>query len=80
MKGTYPKNKVLVIALAALGWFSVLLQLYITLHSTMLNGKGVAGGIVSYLGYFTILTNLLVCAALTMPLVAPASPAGANCP
>jgi hypothetical protein len=76
MKGTYPKNKVLVIALAALGWFSVLLQLYITLHSTMLNGKGVAGGIVSYLGYFTILTNLLVCAALTMPLVAPASPAG----
>ena len=76
MKGTYPKNKVLVIALAALGWFSVLLQLYITLHSTMLNGKRVAGGIVSYLGYFTILTNLLVCAALTMPLVAPASAAG----
>lgn len=76
MKGTYPKNKVLVIALAALGWFSVLLQLYITLHSTILNGTGVAGGFVSYLGYFTILTNLLVCAALTIPLVAPASAAG----
>jgi len=76
MKGTYPKNKPAVMALAALGWFSVLLQLYITLHSNLLNGKGIAGGIVSYLGYFTILTNLLVCMALTLPLIAPASAAG----
>jgi hypothetical protein len=76
MKGTYPKNKALVIALAALGWFSVLLQLYITLHPTLQNGRGVAGGLVSYLGYFTILTNLLVCIALTLPLAAPASTAG----
>jgi hypothetical protein len=73
MKGTYQKNKVLVIALAALSWFSVLLQFFITLHSNIENGKGVGGGIVSFLGYFTILTNLLVCAALTLPLVAPAS-------
>jgi hypothetical protein len=76
MKGTYQKNKALVIALAALAWSSVLLQLLITLHSNMQNGRGIAGGIVSFLGYFTILTNLLVCVALTMPLVAPASTAG----
>jgi hypothetical protein len=76
MKGTYQKNKALVIALAALAWSSVLLQLFITLHSNMQNGRGIAGGIVSFLGYFTILTNLLVCVALTMPLVAPASTAG----
>jgi hypothetical protein len=76
MKGTYQKNKALVIALAALAWSSVLLQLFITLHSNLQNGKGIAGGIVSFLGYFTILTNLLVCAALTLPLMAPASAAG----
>jgi len=40
MKGTYPKNKVLVIALAALAWSSVLLQLFITVHSNMQNGRG----------------------------------------
>jgi hypothetical protein len=76
MKGTYPKNRALLMALAALGWFSVLLQLFITLHSNILSGKSVGGGIVSYLGYFTIVTNLLVCLALTVPLTAPASAAG----
>jgi hypothetical protein len=76
MKGTYQKNKALVIALAALAWFSVLLQLFITLHSNIENGKGVGSAIVSYLGYFTILTNLLVCVALTMPPAAAASTAG----
>jgi hypothetical protein len=76
MKGTYQKNKALVIALAALAWSSVLLQLFITLHSNMQNGRGIAGGIVNFLGYFTILTNLLACVALMMPLVAPASAAG----
>jgi hypothetical protein len=76
MKGTYRKNRSLVFALAALGWFSVLLQLYLTLHSSIANGKTVADGIVSYLGYFTIVTNLLVCLELTLPLAAPASAAG----
>jgi hypothetical protein len=76
MKGTYGKNRAAVIALATLAWFSVLLQLYITLHTNVLNGKGVAAGIVSYLGYFTILTNLVVCGALTLPLIAPSSAAG----
>jgi hypothetical protein len=76
MKGTYQKNKALVIALAALAWSSVLLQLMITLHSNMQSGRGIAGGFVSFLGYFTILTNLLVCAALTMPLAAPGSATG----
>jgi hypothetical protein len=76
MKGTYRKNRSVVVALTALAWFSVLLQLYITMHSTMQNGQGAAAGIVNFLGYFTILTNLLVCIALTMPLLAPASTVG----
>jgi hypothetical protein len=63
-------------ALAALAWFAVLLQLSVTLHSTLLSGKGLFGGIVSYFGYFTILTNLLVCLSLTLPLAGPSTAAG----
>jgi hypothetical protein len=76
MKGTYPKNKAIVAALAALAWFGVLLQAFVTLQSTAHSGKGVLSGIISLLGYFTILTNLLVCFALTLPLIAPSSAMG----
>ena len=76
MKGTYQKNKASVIVLAVLAWLGVLLQLFLSLHSAIENGKGLVGGLVSYFGYFTILTNLLVCIALTTTLIAPASSPG----
>lgn len=76
MKGTYPKNKAVVIMIAALAWCGVLLQFYLSLHSAIENGKGVVGGLVSYFGYFTILTNCLVCISLTTPLIAAASSPG----
>ena len=76
MKGTHQKNKALVMALAALAWFGVLLQLFVTLHANIENGKGVVIGLVGFLGYFTILTNLLVCISLTLPVLAPASAPG----
>jgi hypothetical protein len=76
VKGTYPKNRALVAGFAALAWFGLLLQLFLTVHSNIENGKGALWGIVLYLGYFTILTNLLVCLALTLPLLAPASAGG----
>lgn len=58
MKGTYRKKRAVIIALAALAWSGVLLQFYLSLHSALENGKGVGGGLVSYFGYFTILTNV----------------------
>jgi hypothetical protein len=76
MKGTYQKNRSLVMMLAALAWFGVLLQLFVTLHSNLLSGKSLVGGIVSYFGYFTILTNILVCLSLTLPLTGPTTAAG----
>jgi hypothetical protein len=76
MKGTYQKNKAAVIALAVLAWLGVLLQFYLSLHSAIENGKGYIGGLVSYFGYFTILTNILVCVSLTATLIAPASSPG----
>jgi hypothetical protein len=57
---------------ALVAWFGLLLQVILTLE----NGKGVAAGLVSLLGYFTILTNLLVCVSLTLPLIAPATRGG----
>ncbi len=63
-------------ALAALAWLGVLLQLYLSLQLAAANGKTVVGGIVAFLGYFTILTNILVCVVLTVPLMAPESGPG----
>src|ERR1700704_3455928 len=69
-------SRPIAVLLAIVAWSGILLQGYLTLHSAMENGKGIGGGLVIYLGYFTILTNLIVCAAVTAPLLAPASSFG----
>jgi hypothetical protein len=67
------RSRPLAALLAFISWSGVLLQGYLTMHAAIEGGKGVTGGLVIYLGYFTILTNLLVCAAITAPLLAPNS-------
>jgi hypothetical protein len=64
------------VPLAVLGWFAVILQCVLSLTHAIRHGGTVISGLVSYLGYFTILTNLLVCVSLTLPLAAPASRLG----
>ena len=61
---------------AIVTWLGVLLQLYLSLKLSLANGKTIGAGLVIFLGYFTILTNILVALVLTLPLVTPASPAG----
>jgi hypothetical protein len=56
-------------ALAALAWFSVLLQCYLSLQLAMRNGKSIGSGIETFFSYFTVLTNLLICVSLTVSLV-----------
>ena len=56
------RSRQLAALLAVVSWSGVLLQGYLTMHAAIEGGKGVTGGLVIYLGYFTILTNLLVCA------------------
>jgi hypothetical protein len=68
-----PRSRPLTLLVAIISWSGVLLQGYLTLHSAIERGQGLGGGLVIFLGYFTILTNLLVCAALTVPLTAPNS-------
>lgn len=61
---------------AAAFWAVLLLQLYLHIQFSFSVGSGVAFGFVIYFGFFTILTNLLVALALTMPIVAPTSRLG----
>lgn len=61
---------------AIIAWCGLLLQLYLSLELASANGKTIVEGLIIYLGYFTILTNLLVALVLTVPLLAPASRAG----
>lgn len=54
---------------AALGWTALAMQLYLTLGQAIADGRGFLGGLIVYLSFFTILTNILVALALTAPLV-----------
>jgi hypothetical protein len=67
------RSRPLAALLAIVSWSGILLQGYLTMHTAIEGGKGITGGLVIYLGYFTILTNLLVCVALTASLWAPDS-------
>ncbi len=61
---------------ALIGWSAVLLQGYLSLRLAADNGRSIGAGIVIYLGFFTVLTNILVALALSVPLLSPHSPIG----
>lgn len=63
-------------ALAVISWVGVLLQFWLSINLALTNGKTVGDGIVIYFGYFTVLTNLFVALAATLPLVADGSSLG----
>ena len=46
--------------LAAVAWSAVLLQLWLSVQLGLSNGKSIVGGLVVFLGYFTVLTNIFV--------------------
>lgn len=52
---------------ALVAWFGLLLQLALTIRLVLSQGGTVAGALVIYFGYFTVLTNLLVAVSLTVP-------------
>jgi len=60
--------------LAIVTWSGLLLQLWLPIKSSLANGRSAAGGLIVYLGYFTILTNIfvaLVCTAGSLSRGAP---------
>ncbi|OOG60320.1 Pr6Pr family membrane protein [Rhodanobacter sp. C03] len=61
---------------ALLGWFALALQLLLSIQLTIANGQGALAGIWAYVGYFTILTNVLAALALTADARAPRGAVG----
>lgn len=61
---------------AIVGWFSLILQLYVIISNAINNNNSIASSIIKYFSYFTILTNILVALSLTVCLVIPSSTAG----
>jgi hypothetical protein len=53
-------------ALAAVSWYALLLQLYVSITTAQATGIPVSTAILNYFSYFTILTNLLVALVTTM--------------
>lgn len=50
-------DRILARALAIVGWIGLLLQLYLSIRTQLLQGRTAAFGVLMYLGYFTILSN-----------------------
>ncbi|OOG65478.1 hypothetical protein B0E46_03805 [Rhodanobacter sp. B04] len=66
-----PSRSPLVAAVALLGWLALALQLWLSVQLTIANGQGAPAGVWIYVGYFTILTNVLVAMALTAAAYGP---------
>lgn len=63
-------------ATAAVAWTSVLVQMVLSVQHSMARGDSLLHATVDYFAYFTVLTNVLVALVLTVPWLAPESPAG----
>jgi len=59
---------------AALGWFALVLQLWLSMQLTQSQGKGVLSGAWIYFGFYTVLTNILVALAFTAGATGPRGP------
>ena len=69
-------NKILIAIIGLTAWFALILQLYILIHNTPDNGMTPLIAVGRFLIFFTILTNLLVAACLSILLVSKQSAAG----
>jgi hypothetical protein len=70
------KNTAFAWSLMTLAWCSVLLQCFLSLQLSTQNGKSIGGGLATFLSYFTVLTNLLICVSLAFSLIRPSSAPG----
>jgi hypothetical protein len=62
--------------IAALAWFALALQLYLTIAVPIVPGLTVLERVANYFSFFTILTNLIVAIALTSFVTLPKFPLG----
>ncbi len=76
MKTESASVRLFAIFAAIVAWLGVFLQLYLSLKLSLANGKTITAGLIIFLGYFTVLTNILAALVLSLPLVAPATLTG----
>ncbi len=69
-------RKLFIAVIAIIGWFALVLQLYIMLKNGPAAGIRPFTTVVNFISYFTILCNLLVAISLSYSLLAPSSNAG----
>jgi hypothetical protein len=62
-------SRLFTIVAALIAWFGVILQCYLSLKLATDKGQTIADGLIGFFGFFTVLTNILVCLALTLPLL-----------
>lgn len=70
------RGRPLLAAMGVLAWAGLLLQLWLSVGLAQANGMSVIDGVIIYLGYFTVLSNLLVALVATLPLLSGNSRAG----
>ena len=61
-------HTLVLVILTALAWSGVLLQLWLSLNLALENGKSIGMGLIIYLGFFTVLTNIFVALILSFQL------------
>jgi len=66
-------KRVLMVATASVAWFALLLQVPLTIRTSLANGMTLIGAILTYFSFFTLLTNLLVALVVSLALIAPKS-------
>ena len=66
-------KQVLMVVTASAAWFALSLQVPLTMGASIANGMSVIAGILTYLSFFTLLTNLIVAVVLTVSLLTPKS-------
>ena len=60
---------------AVAAWITIILRFYLAIRTSLADGTGIGGGIVTFLSYFTVLTNILVALALAAGGFEPRRPA-----
>jgi len=59
------------IAISVVGWLALIAQLYIILSIRSAAGESLWIGVVNFISFFTILTNIAVAKAVSVPLIMP---------
>jgi hypothetical protein len=65
MISAHPVRAALPALLAVAAWSAVVLQLWLSVQLGLSNGKSIVGGLIAFLGYFTVLTNIFVALVAT---------------